>query len=456
MDLSSIQAFFKIADQDRDGVLTGGEAVGFFSRSGLSTECLGQIWELSSGGGSSLNTTQFGSALRLVSLAQQNGGALDVAKARVVLSGMGAPLPPPQLKGMQQFGLPSYSPQPTGQPTYSAQSTGYSSQLTGTGQQYSPQITGAAGGGPGGYAQQMTGGSYQSQGSPGLGAASPAAPQFPPVSPADIQRYQGMFLQLDTDKDNLVSGQDCFGFFMQWGLDKSVLRDIWATVAGQAGQLNGTQFVQSLYLMDQAKRGVRPPTQLPPGQFPPLAGAAAAAAPGQWSLQSQNAAAAAAASLVEPMPVVPTLPARTTFDNNSYQPTVAAAAVPTMAQATLATFSHDERWEHWLYALAVLTASAVKNIMKGAVGIHSCGRMIEKGWRSHMATGLGASFTVDAFKRGAEVATTVPQLDCAAMSELNAPSESRYSYSPSAGVADSQWTASALKAAVGTDGSLLC
>lgn len=64
---------------------------------------------------------------------------------------------------------------------------------------------------------------------------------------------------------------------MQWGLDKSVLRDIWALVAGDAGQLNRDQWVKAIYLMDMAVRGTPPPAQLPPPPFPPIAASPAAA-----------------------------------------------------------------------------------------------------------------------------------------------------------------------------------
>jgi hypothetical protein len=50
-----------------------------------------------------------------------------------------------------------------------------------------------------------------------------------------------------------VQGGDCFGAFMQWGLPKGTLKDVWAAVAGDQGYLSQQQFVQCLYLMDNAK-----------------------------------------------------------------------------------------------------------------------------------------------------------------------------------------------------------
>ena len=51
-----------------------------------------------------------------------------------------------------------------------------------------------------------------------------------------------------------LQGGDCFGAFMQWGLPKGTLKDVWGIVAGDEGFLNQHQFVQCLYLMDNAKR----------------------------------------------------------------------------------------------------------------------------------------------------------------------------------------------------------
>lgn len=51
------------------------------------------------------------------------------------------------------------------------------------------------------------------------------------MQPADLQRYEQEFARLDGDRDGLVQGKDCFGFFMQWGLDKAVLKHIWCARA---------------------------------------------------------------------------------------------------------------------------------------------------------------------------------------------------------------------------------
>jgi len=70
----------------------------------------------------------------------------------------------------------------------------------------------------------------------------------------------------------LPQGGDCAGFFMQWGLPKELLKEIWEIVAGDEGRLSQAQFLSCLYLMDLAKRGVKPLRNIPRGPFPPIAG----------------------------------------------------------------------------------------------------------------------------------------------------------------------------------------
>lgn len=145
-------------------------------------------------------------------------------------------------------------------------------------------------------------------------------PGFPPVTPADMQRYQATFMQTDTDRDGLVKvrcrgdtgqeaitmyeqrpvfraslvcrgrsffsstfrvllmvlviaflvlqGAECFPVFMLSGLDKALLKRMWDMVAGNAGSLNAEQFFKCMYIMDGCRRGAQLPAALPPGRWP--------------------------------------------------------------------------------------------------------------------------------------------------------------------------------------------
>lgn len=63
--------WFVLADTDKDGVVSGGEAVKFFSKSGLPTNpTLFKVWQYVAGDRPSLNRREFYTAMKLVSLAQ--------------------------------------------------------------------------------------------------------------------------------------------------------------------------------------------------------------------------------------------------------------------------------------------------------------------------------------------------------------------------------------------------
>ncbi|KAK9791341.1 hypothetical protein WJX73_000496 [Symbiochloris irregularis] len=225
MDADLFDSWFRLADKDRDNRISGVEAVEFFQRANLPQETLFKIWSLVAGDNAFLTKPQFYSTLRLVSLAQQSGGVMPEGAARSTLIGVGPPLPAPTLAGLQQ---PQQLPQLISQPQ---------------------------------------------PGSASVGAAKPpqAGGAFPPMQPSQAQQYGSIFSQMDNDRDGFVQGSDCIQAFQRWGLPKATLKDVWQVVAGNDGRLSQQQFVQCLYLMDQAKRGQAPPAKLPEGPFPPMA-----------------------------------------------------------------------------------------------------------------------------------------------------------------------------------------
>lgn len=94
--------WFAAADRDRDGRITGQEAVMFLTRSGLPQATLGKIWEFAAQGGPPwLDHASFRRVCQLMWYAQQNGNELPADSQGVVMkiiSGM-ATLPPPKLVG---------------------------------------------------------------------------------------------------------------------------------------------------------------------------------------------------------------------------------------------------------------------------------------------------------------------------------------------------------------------
>eukprot|EP00850_Spirogloea_muscicola_P020383 SM000214S06777 [mRNA] locus=s214:134420:135538:+ [translate_table: standard] len=70
-DDRAFRAWFAFADSDGDGRVSGGDAVRFFSRSGLPREQLKQVWALAdSGRHGFLGPAEFSAAMRIIALAQ--------------------------------------------------------------------------------------------------------------------------------------------------------------------------------------------------------------------------------------------------------------------------------------------------------------------------------------------------------------------------------------------------
>lgn len=79
-----VVSIFHRADINKDGIVSGNEAVAFFNTTGLGTKQLHAVWERATAGErGGLTTVQFSRALRLVALiqAQQDFSEANVARA---------------------------------------------------------------------------------------------------------------------------------------------------------------------------------------------------------------------------------------------------------------------------------------------------------------------------------------------------------------------------------------
>lgn len=220
--------WFQCADLDKDGVLSGGEAVQFFQRSGLPRNpTLFKIWQYVAGDKPSLSRQEFYTAMKLVSAAQQRDGVLDEGTASLIVNGLAGAVVPPRMQGME---VPE--------------------SLMGKEESVASGVT-------------------QKAKAP-LSSPMPSSQGYPMLKQDTAVGYQTAFDQLDGDRDGLVKGSECFQAFMQSGLSKSALKSIWDVVAGNEGALNRHQFIQCMYLIECAKKNFPIPDVLPAGQFPPM------------------------------------------------------------------------------------------------------------------------------------------------------------------------------------------
>lgn len=147
-----------------------------------------QVWQYVAGDRPALSRQEFYTAMKLVSLAQLNGGVLDDQQALRLVNGLAGPVPLPRMQGMgipRGIELPAaLLPPPAAAPE-------------------APAPARAAPAAP----------------SPARGSAPvavpPAAPPppgtaFPPLSAEQAAAFQTAFSQLDTDRDGFVQvGSAC-------------------------------------------------------------------------------------------------------------------------------------------------------------------------------------------------------------------------------------------------------
>ncbi|KAJ8899365.1 hypothetical protein K2173_018339 [Erythroxylum novogranatense] len=103
MNMDQFDAYFKVADLDGDGRISGAEAVSFFQGSNLSKQVLAQIWTFADQSHSGfLGRAEFYNALRLVTVAQSKRQLTpDIVKA-ALYGPAAAKIPAPQINLQQQ------------------------------------------------------------------------------------------------------------------------------------------------------------------------------------------------------------------------------------------------------------------------------------------------------------------------------------------------------------------
>ncbi|KAI8474973.1 MAG: P-loop containing nucleoside triphosphate hydrolase protein [Monoraphidium minutum] len=96
---ATYERWFKAADADMDGRVTGADAVAFFRRSGLSRDVLARVWDMSNTSRTGyLDRAAFHKAMDLISIAQQGS---EVTKA-TYLAALGKGIPMPTITGMME------------------------------------------------------------------------------------------------------------------------------------------------------------------------------------------------------------------------------------------------------------------------------------------------------------------------------------------------------------------
>lgn len=298
--------WFAFADADGDGRVSGAEAVHFFMRAGLPKSDLAKLWDAAdSERVGYLDRRAFSLACALIGALQQYGTITRDVYERA-MSGRMQELPKPKMQGLElperpremveapparAGGQPSRaaSREPSYDPSsqFSAPAQDDFFAMSGVSNDFfspAPQVP---------PSRQQQGPSSSSFDAPPRAAAveatvqTPATPvvqtfapppapvetfRWPVIGPNDWQRYQQIFLSnASGNPEARLSGQQVAPILLAMNAPKQVLKDIWeVSDSDRDGALSWSEFVVAVYLTEQARNGIMPPSVLPAGQFPPF------------------------------------------------------------------------------------------------------------------------------------------------------------------------------------------
>lgn len=100
----------------------------------------------------------------------------------------------------------------------------------------------------------------------GLGNTSSdnSQPPWPKMKPSDVQKYTKVFMEVDTDRDGKITGEQARSLFLSWRLPIDVLKRVWdLSDQDNDSMLSLKEFCFALYLMERYREGRPLPQSLP-------------------------------------------------------------------------------------------------------------------------------------------------------------------------------------------------
>ncbi|XVF63516.1 hypothetical protein PTKIN_Ptkin09bG0092800 [Pterospermum kingtungense] len=88
--------------------------------------------------------------------------------------------------------------------------------------------------------------------------------QWPKMKPSDVQKYTKVFMEVDTDRDGKITGEQARNLFLSWRLPREVLKQVWdLSDQDSDSMLSLREFCFALYLMERYREGCPLPSVLP-------------------------------------------------------------------------------------------------------------------------------------------------------------------------------------------------
>ncbi|XP_058785551.1 uncharacterized protein LOC131660339 [Vicia villosa] len=89
-------------------------------------------------------------------------------------------------------------------------------------------------------------------------------PPWPKMKPSDVQKYAKVFMEVDTDRDGKITGEQARSLFLSWRLPIDVLKKVWdLSDQDSDSMLSLKEFCFALYLMERYREGRPLPQSLP-------------------------------------------------------------------------------------------------------------------------------------------------------------------------------------------------
>ncbi|XP_068640018.1 uncharacterized protein [Aristolochia californica] len=101
-----------------------------------------------------------------------------------------------------------------------------------------------------------------------VGTSTPASSQsqipWPRMTPQNITKYTNVFVEVDTDRDGKITGEQARNLFLSWRLPREVLKQVWdLSDQDNDSMLSLREFCTALYLMERFREGRPLPVVLP-------------------------------------------------------------------------------------------------------------------------------------------------------------------------------------------------
>ncbi|KAI3747653.1 hypothetical protein L6452_10215 [Arctium lappa] len=89
---------------------------------------------------------------------------------------------------------------------------------------------------------------------------------WPKMTQSNVQKYTKVFLEIDTDRDGKITGEQAHTLFLSWRLPREILKQVWdLSDQDNDSMLSLKEFCIALYLMERYREGLPLPRVLPAG-----------------------------------------------------------------------------------------------------------------------------------------------------------------------------------------------